>query len=172
MIKFKYVSIFAAAALLLSACSSPEAILPTPVTEMGEPGIGEETQELHFGDTMSWDDGVSITVTGPELFTPSEFAGGVEEGMEYVYFTYVLANNSDETLDPDVMLLVASDGERSEDIFDEIENVGNTDFWPSEAIESGESVTWITAHNVKNSKDVSVQVGPGYDYDDAIFTSN
>ena len=55
--------------------------------------------DLAFGETMVYEDGVELTVSAPEPFSPSEDALGVDQDTNVV-FTLTITNNSTQELEP------------------------------------------------------------------------
>ena len=130
--------------------------------------------DLAFGETMTWDDGVSLAVSAPEPYTPSDFAVGATHANN-VAFTLTITNNSTE----DVQLLAlptfsSGDQEVSQifdigsDVFETGDDVG---FPPAETLEPGASVTWRAAWSVDDPSALTLEVAPSFLYPSVTFTN-
>lgn len=130
--------------------------------------------ELAFGEMMTWDDGVSLTVSVPEPYTPSDFAVGATHANNVV-FTLTITNNSTEDLQP-LPLPALSPGDQDvsqifdigSDVFRPGDDVG---FPPAETIEPGGSVSWRAAWSVDDPSSLTLQVAPNFLYPSATFTN-
>ena len=165
----------------LTACSTPATSVDPdakPATSEQAPAAVEEApaeNELikSFGEVVSYEDGVSISVALVGEFTPSEFAI-VNEGEIPLVFKVVLTNNSDKPLEPGVIPQANSGGKPATYIAD----VGNPEYgdlgmFPTAAILPGQTLEWFTAFGVADASDVTMQLSPmPIDYDDAIFTTS
>ena len=93
-----------------------------------------------FGETMTWDDGVTLAVSAPEPYTPSDFAVGATRANNVV-FTLTITNNSTADL-PLLPLPALSSGDQEvsqifdigSDVFETGDDVG---FPPAETIAPG-----------------------------------
>lgn len=157
-------------------------VFPQPEPGPDDPGADPAPEppeapiagELAFGETMTWDDGVSITVSAPEPYTPSDFAVGVTHANNVV-FTLTITNNS--TADLQALPLPAlSSGDQDvspifdigSDIFGTGDDVG---FPPADTIEPGGSVSWRAAWSVDDPSSLTLQVAPSFLYPSATFTN-
>jgi hypothetical protein len=129
---------------------------------------------LAFGETMTWDDGVALTVSAPEPYTPSDFAVGAT-GANHVVFTLTLTNGSAEDLQPlPLPTLSSGDQEVSQivdvgsDVFGPGDDVGIP---PTATIEPGGSVSWRAAWSVDDPSSLTLQVAPHLLYPSATFTN-
>ncbi|MGR0221350.1 DUF2510 domain-containing protein [Agromyces sp. ZXT2-6] len=129
---------------------------------------------LAFGETMTWDDGVALTVSAPEPYTPSDFAVGATRA-NHVVFTLTLTNDSAEDLQPlPLPTLSSGDQEVSQvvdlgtDLLDPGDDVGIP---PTATIEPGESISWRVAWSVDDPGSLTVQVAPNFLYPSASFTN-
>ncbi|MCD2441432.1 DUF2510 domain-containing protein [Agromyces sp. SYSU K20354] len=152
-----------------------------PFPGEGDPGTDPAPQpeapvagDLRFGDTMTWDDGVSLTVSVPEPYTPSEFAVGATQA-ENVVFTLTLTNNSPEELQPlPLPTLSSGDQEVSQifdigsDVFDPGDDVGIP---PTAPVAPGASISWRAAWSVDDPSSLTLQAAPSFRYPNATFTN-
>ncbi|GAA1914826.1 hypothetical protein GCM10009716_25380 [Streptomyces sodiiphilus] len=96
-----------------------------------EEGKGEEkpvdSRELSAGDTAVWESGLKVTVSEPEAYTPGEWAMGHTEGNDAYTFTLVIANETEEDVDADMLLIRGRAGEEgvaAEEIWDSENKIG------------------------------------------------
>ncbi|GAA1814393.1 DUF2510 domain-containing protein [Agromyces neolithicus] len=147
---------------------------PAPEPEQPVPPGAPVEGELAFGETMTWDDGVALTVSAPEPYTPSEFALGATNASNVV-FTLTLTNNSSADLQPLPLPAVSSGDQEVSQIFDIGSDVIGTGddvgFPPAATIEPGESVTWRAAWSLDDPSSLTMQVAPSFLYPSATFTN-
>jgi hypothetical protein len=141
----------------------------------GQPGApGGGTATLAFGETMTWDDGVALTVSAPEPYTPSAFAVGATRANNVV-FTFTLTNNSTADLQA-LPLPTFSSGDQE---VSQIVDLGNdplgpgddVGFPPATTVEPGGSISWRVAWSVDDPSALTLQVAPSFLYPNATFTN-
>lgn len=125
-----------------------------------------------FGDTVTWDNNVSISVSDPKPYKATDYAAGVTAGQKQVYFTLVLTNHSAETYTPVLMVSASSGGEEASDIFDIDGPQGDMGTPPTTKVLPGKTIKWKVAFSVADASDITLQVSPGFEYTDAIFTNS
>ena len=147
--------------------------------EQTEPAPDDETvpddeavpaEALSFGDTMAWENGVEMTVSAPEPYTPSEAAAGADQA-NHIVFTMTITNNSTENLQPLPYTRLSSGGQEGSQIFDATADGGQIGIPPTTVILPGQSVTWQDAWSVADVDALTMQTAPSFDYDDVIFTN-
>jgi len=151
----------------------------TPGTVSGEPApanssdSGQEpvnTNAPKFGQTYTWKDGTSVTISAPEEFTPGGYASGVTEGWTNLKFTVTLANGSDESMTPVLFLSsILSGGKEGSQIFDS----GSGIDFPTTDIPTGKSLEFALAYSVADASDLAMTVSPdsGLVYAKVAFTN-
>lgn len=146
---------------------------PDADSEPGQPDASD-AGNLAFGETMTWDDGVALTVSAPEPYTPSEFAVGATR-ENHVVFTLTLTNGSAEDLSPlPLPTLSSGDQEVSQvvdlgnDLLGPADDVGIP---PTGTIEPGGSVSWRVAWSVDDTSSLTLEVAPHLLYPGATFTN-
>ncbi len=126
---------------------------------------------LEFGETMAWDDGVTMTVSEPESFTPSEFAvGGGDQSVDLVV-TLTITNDSTENVQPVVISTLSSGGTEATRIIDVGAEGGQVGIPPTTPILPGESITWQEAWSVDDPDSLSMQTAPSFGYESVVFTN-
>lgn len=156
----------------LAACgpvSEPEVVEPAPVatTEAEptpevveeDPAAGQPDGVAELGETVSWPEGVEITLSQPEPYTLGEWDVISNEFPAYFTATLTLKNTGTEKYDPSgVMLSASSAGAQGEDIW--IDGV----MAPTTTVLPGKSVSWQVAFGVDDLSDITVDVDPGIEY--------
>lgn len=148
-----------------SAAKPVEAPTATPSDAVVDDGV------LNFGEVRTYEDGVSISVSVPKPFTPSETSMGAVAGQKAFVYTVVITNGSKTPLKPSAYSKVSSAGEESSmiaDIGNPLGSIGNS---PSNTILPGKTIKWLEAYSIANPKDVAFEVSPSFKYEDAIFTA-
>jgi hypothetical protein len=146
----------------------------TPVPTQGpegseSPDVGT-SDGLAFGDTMVWDDGVAMTVSGPEPFSPSDLSAGADQAEDLV-FTLTITNDSSENVQPVVLSTLSSDGTEATRIFDVGAEGGQVGIPPTTAVLPGESITWREAWSVADAGSLTMQTAPSIQYEQVVFTN-
>ncbi len=118
-----------------------------------------------FGDTLKRGDGLEVTVSPPESFTPGRYSAGGEGSPEHVRFEVTLKNGTDEAFDPSMLYAtVTSGGVEGEEIFDDgLEGAPMTTVLP------GKSVTYPVGFGVEDSSDVLMEIELDWVGETAIF---
>lgn len=121
-----------------------------------------------FTETYTYADGLAITVSAPQEYTPSEYAVGVDGDGTPVTFDITIENGTGEVFDPALMYpVVASGGSESEAVYDD-----GIDMLPSSKIQPDKSLSYTVAYMVADTGDVQVELEPGFlDYETLIVTS-
>lgn len=159
-------------ALLLTGCSvGVSSHTDHNVTSAPKPSVATQTDPLvkGFGDVITYKDGVSLSVSKPATYTPTDVAAGTVDGQDNLAFTIVVTNNSKKNVDVGGFPQVTSGGQQAHTITDLEKNVGVP---PVTTLLPGKSIKWVAAFSVADPKDVTIEYTPGFDYDQAIFDSN
>ncbi|GAA4373342.1 hypothetical protein [Agromyces bauzanensis] len=130
--------------------------------------------DLAFGETTTWGDGVALTVSAPEPYTPSDVAVGATRA-NHVVFTLTITNNSAEDLQPLPLPSLSSGDQEVSQIFDigsDVLGAGDdVGFPPTAVVEPGGSVSWRAAWSLDDPSALTLQVAPGFLYPSATFTN-
>lgn len=181
-VKKTFIVIFAALALMLTGCgttpaatsapsASPSLATPVEAPATSDAPAPEENSMLKtFSEAMTWDDGISISVSAPTAFNAGEYAAGVTPGLKQVVFKIVLTNGTKTALKPSVYSTVSSGGSEATSIFDTGNPLGDISGGPKTAILPGKTVQWLEAYSVADAKDITFQISPSFSHEDAIFT--
>lgn len=127
-------------------------------------------QEAKFGQTVTFPDGVSVTISEPKeyIVEDPELWEGVVTTDDFVQFDIKIVNNSGAPFDPSMsMSSVQSGNTEGEGIFDD-----ETDGAPETMLLDGREATYTETYGVSDPSDIVLQYSTGtYEYADAIFTN-
>ena len=116
---------------------------------------------LRLGDTHTWSDGLAITISEGEEYTPSEYAVGAEEEGTPMRFTVTLKNGTDKPVEAMMLALQASSGSQTnEAIYDSQQGVEP----PTVAVQPGKELTWDVAFIVTEPSDLVLDVSTMHDF--------
>ena len=143
-----------------SGSAEAESATPTPSpTEEGPRKLGSR---------FTYEDGLVVIVSKPVRFQPSEYASA-EKAPAYLSFKITVINGTSKRFDPVVFQVsVQSNDAEADEVFDSSNGFEGP---PSTAILPNRQSSFKVGFGVQNPKDLVVQVTPGFEYDDAIFTS-
>lgn len=157
--------------LALTGCFRLPTYNPDTAPSLAEQPDPPAVQEnAAFGTAVTYVDEVSISVSEPAEFTPTEYAAGNDQAYQVV-FSITITNGSDANLDPATYSRVSSGGVEASQIFDFDNSVGDLSYGPSTVILPGGTITWLEAYSITDLQSIIFQIAPSYDYDDAIFTN-
>lgn len=131
------------------------------------PEAEEELGNLAFGEAATFENGLSISVSAPAAYAPSEWASGADLPNNLA-FTITITNGSDENFDSYAYSTVTSGGQAGSHIFDSENNMSGS---PSGVILPGQTITWTEAWSVADPNSIVFQIAPGWDYEEVIFTN-
>jgi hypothetical protein len=148
-------------------------VFPAPDPAQPEEPAAPASGDLRFGETMTWDDGVALTVSVPEPYTPSDFAVGATQANSVV-FTLTLTNNSTADLQPLPLPTLSSGDQEVSQVFDVGSDVfgpgDDVGFPPTATIEPGGSVSWRVAWSLDDPSSLTMEAAPNLLYPSATFT--
>lgn len=172
--------LFVAGVFLMSGCT---AVAPSPAPEASvaaqpsdEPEVVAEVEEepafdgtIPFGEVATYDDEVSVSVSVPGEYVPSEYAAGMVEGQPVLAFEFVITNGSNEPFDPTtVFATMSSGGVEASGVFDTENSVG---FPPSTSVLPGQTIKWVQAWSVTDPANLTMDISVGFTYDNIIYTN-
>lgn len=131
-----------------------------------DPEPSEVDMNVKFGQTMTWKDRLSVTVSKPTSFTPSEWASGGEKAKHHVKFTVTIVNKTGRTFDPSMFTATLQSGNAEADaVFDDGLEGG-----PMTKLLNGREVKFQIGFGANKPKDLVLEVAPSFEHDSAIFT--
>ena len=163
-------------AITLTACATTDTgtttkpVEETTVTQSNDETTVEETIEEPansnptFGDTYTWPDGLSITISQPEEFTPSEYMGDIYdlEAGTPIKFIVTATNGTDTDLEAfSIDTQMSSGGKQSEAIFDSEAGID----MPTVTILPGNSLEWSIGFIVADPSNMQLSVSDVMNFD-------
>jgi predicted lipid-binding transport protein (Tim44 family) len=141
---------------------------PATEAEAEDDAAETATENVAFGETVTYDDGLAVTVSAPETFTPGEYAAGADQAANVV-FTITITNGTDKNFDPTLAYpSVASSGVEASSVYDSDQSLDQ----PSTTVPAGQSVTWRSAFSVADPAQLILEISPGpFEYDSIVYQS-
>lgn len=167
-------AIVAIIALALTGCSTPKADAADPKASAASspeqtPASDADNGISKLGDTVTYKDGISLSVSAPAPYTPSDMSAGLVDGQSAVAIEFVLTNNSKKAFDPTLVMATASSGgTEAAGVFDVSNQIG---FPPQTSILPGSTIKWTQAFSVADPADITLEVQAGFTHDATIFTN-
>jgi hypothetical protein len=176
------------ALLALTGCStevrgsaSPAEVVAPPTDDATEDdGSGDDAADgsagdagsdtAVFGDTLAYDDGLEITVSAPQPYTPSEsaYVDGPAPAA-YVAFDVTVVNGTGEDYEPVELFLTLQSGTSQEaQVFDTANGLDGT---PYQTLLPGRSVAFRVGFGASDPADLVMEVTPGFDHEPVVYTS-
>lgn len=152
-----------------SAASSSKPAADT-ATQASDPSTSDSAGDMTatFGKAFTWEDGLSLSVSKPSPFTPSQWAAGTDQFKKYVVFDVRVVNKTGKAWDPSLIsATIQSSNKEGEEVFDS-EKLGDE---PSTKLLNGREVKYKIAFGVADPKDLVLEIAPDFEHDSAIFTS-
>jgi len=118
-----------------------------------------------FGDTFAYDDGLAVTVSTPEAYTPGEYSSGADQAASVV-FTVTIENGTDSNFEPTPYETATSGGVEASKVYD-----SDIESSPTTVVPAGQSITYRVVFSVADADQIVFQMSPSFDYDDAVYTS-
>ena len=172
-----------AAALALSGCGTSGEVTDGSASGSNRPtdsAAGEEAvaseaapaapENPTFGETYTFENGVALTISAPQPFTPSEYAYvGEPAPASFVVFDVTVVNGSAENYDPSMfMASMQSANVEQEQVFDSENGIDGS---PSTTVLAGREAAFKLVFGATDPNDLVLEVSPGFEYESAIFTS-
>lgn len=144
-----------------------------PAEESSSPSSSEApapAENPTFGRTFTYDDGLSITVSAPQPYEPSEYAFvGEPAPAAFVVFDVTIVNGTSANYEPAVFsATMQSANVESSQVFDSQQGMNGS---PSTVLLPGREAVFRMAFGATDPADLVLQVTPGFEYDAAVFTS-
>lgn len=184
----KHVAVIALSTIAIfgfTACGTPAASTPDPeasaaVVEEPTPEATTETTPppvndliKQFGEVVTYEDGLSISLSEPIPFSPGEYAQGAVDGQTPIVFKVVLTNNTPDAVDPYTYVSVSSAGAESAVIGDyQNPEFGDIGMSPTTKVLPGQTVEWYVGFSIADPANITAEVSTGIiGYESAIFTN-
>jgi hypothetical protein len=145
--------------------SAPPPPPPSPTTPPPPP-----SPAIHaFGTPVTYENGLTVTVSGPEPYTPSNTAAGEEGFTQFVRLSISVSNGTTEPYEPVLFTTNVQSGvTEGSQVFDYANNLGGS---PSTAVLPGRELTWQMGFGVTDVNDLIVEVTPGFDYNETFYST-
>ncbi len=122
-----------------------------------------------FGQTVTYKDGLQVTVGVPTSYTPSASAAGATQAVN-LQFPITVKNGTSKNFSPTLVTVAASsNGTEGSQITD----LGNNSMGlpPTTDVLPGSSLSWSVAFSVADQASTILQISPGFSEEKAIFTN-
>ena len=142
-------------------------------TKDGEPKAKKTTEapvkNPKFGETVTYPNGLQITVKKPVKFKPSEYAF-LEESKAYMSFNVVVLNNTGKNFDTSMMYYTLQSGdEEASEVFDSDKGYEGT---PSTKLLDGRQAKFKIGFGVNTPEDLVLEMQPGdFESESTIYTN-
>lgn len=153
----------------VEASPTTEATTPAPVIDTPEPTPTPERPAYgEFGGVgFTYDNGITITLSAPAAYEPSDSAFAEGDFDAYVSFDVTITNDSVDPFDPSGLYATMSSGGREavQSFDSELGLAGQ----PQTQVLPGRSVTWSEGWGVADPADLTYQIAPSFEYEAALF---
>ena len=113
-----------------------------------------EEESLDFGESYTWDDGITVTVGKPDKFKPSRYAAA-DKAEAYLKFKVTVVNKSKESLDLGLTYVsVQSANKEADQVFDSKNDLEGS---PSTKLLKGRESEWEIGFGVVDPKDAVME---------------
>lgn len=161
-------------AATIAGCTMAPVAVDEPQATAVADAVDEQAElpnqpEGTFGKgAVKYDDGVTVKLSQPETFDPSESAYTEGNNPHYVKFTVTVKNDSNERVDPVLMYVSLASGEtEGAPVYDVVNGLSSP---PETAISPGDTRSWVVAFGVTDPADLTAQVSMNdLVHDDALF---
>ena len=151
-----------------SQAAQPDKPLETPSPEPEPEDEPKGPAIMAWGETLTYVDGLALSVSQPTGYAPTEWAAGTEGFASFVVLNVTVTNGSAVAYDPmNIRIAATSGGTAAAEVYDSAHDGAGLDLGsePDAAILPGQSVTWAVGYGVANTADVTVDLSAGYDDD-------
>ena len=136
-------------------------------TESASASPAEETMP-QFGESYTWEDGITIKIGEPKAYKPSESAYVSGDG-DPIVFNVTIVNGTEARFDPAVFhATMQSSNVEAESIYDSAKNLEGT---PSTTILPKRESSFQLAFAVADKKDLVLEVTPSFEHESVVFTN-
>jgi hypothetical protein len=139
-----------------------------PSEIFSEPAEAESTPPdniAEWREAWTWDDGLSVRLTKPKPFVPSDTAATGHQ-PHHIKFTVTIVNDTDALYDPAASLwfTMQSGNREADQVFD-----GDMGGSPSTKLLPGREAAFQSGWNVMNPDDLVFEVQPSFDHQAVLF---
>lgn len=121
-----------------------------------------------FGTAYAYKDGLSLTVSAPQAYKPSQYAAGTEGFTTFVSFQVRLVNKTGKAWDPSLFTATVQSGNKEgSQVFDDTMQGA-----PRTTLLNGRESEFTVAYGVADPKDIVMEVQPDMlAHDPVVFQS-
>ena len=133
-------------------------------TQEGGTDAADEEQTLPvFGEQVSYDDGLAVTVSAPKPFKPGQYAAGGKKGDQFVEFTITVVNGTKKPYDPvDFYQTLQSGNAEAEEVYDSENGFNGT---PSTTVLPGREAEWKVGYAVKDPNSLVMEINVDFEFE-------
>ena len=143
--------------------ATSEASAETPTPDVSPPDASEP---VAFGLTKTYGDGLRVTVSKGTNFTPSQYAVGASGKKAFVKHTITIVNGTGKVFDQSSFTASVQRADvKGSQIYDT--DLAGT---PTTKLLKGRESTFVIGFGVADTKDVVLQVQPGFEYESMLFS--
>jgi len=123
-----------------------------------------------FGNTFTYVNGLAVTISPPQPYTPTDTAYISEPAPPaFVVFDVTIVNGTATNYEPTLFsATMQSANVESDPVFD---SGGGINGSPSTVLLPGRETVFRMAFGATDPADLVLEVSPGFEYDPAVFTS-
>ncbi|HEY5785489.1 MAG TPA: hypothetical protein VIT65_11995 [Microlunatus sp.] len=140
-----------------------------PAEEQEEESGKEEDPLYHFGDTVTYENGLKVTIGKPTTLKNYAYPEDVEKGQKVIRFKITVDNQTDHRLDPSEFTMTASSGDDEAEFA--IDSEHGLEGTPDTKILRGKKRSWDYGYIVTKGQDFVLEISPDYETEEAIFVS-
>lgn len=123
---------------------------------------------LAFGETATFEDGISVTVGKPQKFQPTEWAS-FDKAPSYVKFKVTIVNGTDAAYDASGAFVTVQSGDlEAGEVFDTERGLDGS---PMTKVLPGRQSSYWVGFGVQTPKDIVMDFQVDWDHDAAVFTN-
>ena len=127
-----------------------------------------EEQMPQFGESYTWEDGITVKIGQPKAYKPSQSASVTGDG-DAIAFNVTIVNGTGERFDPAMFnATMQSSNVEADQIFDSAKKLGGA---PSTTILPKRESSFQVGFTVADKKDLVLEVAPSWDHESVIFTN-
>lgn len=134
--------------------------------DLAEPTEEPEDPELAFGDSTTYEDGLTITVGKPQPYRPSDTAA-FEKSAAYRKFEVTIVNNTGKRFDPSLFTTtLQSSNKEGDEVFD---SGGGIEGAPSTTLLNGREAKFEIAYGLADPDDIVLEVSPSFEHNASVY---
>ncbi|MCV9996533.1 hypothetical protein OIU93_19905 [Paeniglutamicibacter sp. ZC-3] len=127
-----------------------------------------EEQMPQFGESYTWEDGITIKIGQPKAYKPSQSAAVSGDG-DPIAFNVTIVNGTGERFDPAMFnATMQSSNVEADQIFDSAKKLEGT---PSTTILPKRESSFQLGFTVADKKDLVLEVTPSFEHESVVFTN-